>query len=606
MNYLLERNMEMIRNNYRLLKLLVPINEALNVRGIDTDDNLIDNDGYKEFANNQSDDICFVNSNTLGIDIESEVLVVVRVKNHFNFTDNIINAFIEEVQKTQDYLEEKNKNLNTISILWIVPNIQTKIKIKRLSYKELKEGLKKRSKHFKIKNINSMFYIDSDVTEREIKLRNVRRFEMLEKPPLNTNIVFDKKIESNSLKGYVFTANLYEIVEVYNKVGDVLFKENLRLGIQDQMGVNEAIKETLRETPYYFWYRNNGITIIIEAPDPVLNRSSELVLKQAVNKEINFSVINGAQTITTAADFFYGDETARKSKNQLSTSDNSETYDYDDEEILNNAQKAEVLVRVIQIQNKSAKNEVSKISIALNRQKPIKQEDIAFTNDFVRKFNEYTISNDIPIVLCRRGETSYSDKNYSLIEFARARMACAGKPGEARSWATSSLLKINEKDNHFSKNSIFASEWYKKDENDLDTVFKCNYSPIPFAIKLSRIYERCANTLKLNDYPDVESIVKNAKWYFSAFVVFVLNNGDLNYSGFEYDIELIDTKNISELIIDFAKLYKNVLEPYREEKYVEINSNIFKRSDTYEMLKAFSYKESDFYSKLKEIFDFED
>ena len=76
------------------------------------------------------------------------------------------------------------------------------------------------------------------------------------------------------------------------------------------------------------------------------------------------SVINGAQTITTAAEFWY-DDIGSKDENA--------------EEIRERARKqARVLLRIMCVNEdrKDCQAELDQISISLNRQKPIKGEDI--------------------------------------------------------------------------------------------------------------------------------------------------------------------------------------------------------------------------------------
>ena len=83
------------------------------------------------------------------------------------------------------------------------------------------------------------------------------------------------------------------------------------------------------------------------------------------------SVINGAQTITTAADFLYGD--AKRNED-------------DPEGARTRAmEQARVLLRIMCVNEDESdcQGEFDQISISLNRQKPIKGEDIAYTDPLV-------------------------------------------------------------------------------------------------------------------------------------------------------------------------------------------------------------------------------
>lgn len=101
--------------------------------------------------------------------------------------------------------------------------------------------------------------------------------------------------------------SLSELVDIYNKVGDELFASNLRYGIDDKMSLEDSMKDTLFEEPGMFWYYNNGITIVTSSDDIELESAGKVILARQWNDNgLNFSVINGAQTISTASRIFYG------------------------------------------------------------------------------------------------------------------------------------------------------------------------------------------------------------------------------------------------------------------------------------------------------------
>ena len=106
-----------------------------------------------------------------------------------------------------------------------------------------------------------------------------------------------------------------------------------------------------------------------------------------------------------------------------------------------------MLVRVTQIgagpgEEDAIREKANDISVALNRQKPIRIEDIAFTSPAVHKLSEYLRSREGLPRLVRRGEETGGGKELTLIEFVRARMACAGFPGAARSKSANELLRF--------------------------------------------------------------------------------------------------------------------------------------------------------------------
>ncbi|MBQ9369466.1 MAG: AIPR family protein, partial [Clostridia bacterium] len=408
------------------------ISEALYNFGLDSDEEVWKQDPLllRSFVQNR-DPIVVENSETLGITQGEEFMLLIRLNEDGFSRDKIVEIAAKELSK----IKEK-KLLRIINIVWFFRNVKSRIEIASILSNPV-QFKKELSAHkiSGIRRIRSILYLDGEAKTKtkEYKLK-AKRYEMLIHKDNRSHIN-----DNDALRGYVFTANLFDIVELYNEIGDDIFKKNLRLGIKEQMGVDSAIKETLRTAPDHFWFRNGGITILIKKTDLVFDRTNEIVLKRAGESERNFWIINGAQTISAAADFYYGEKGAEDSK------------------------RAKVIVRIIQINEKSTKAESDAdiISIALNRQKPIKDEDIAFNNVVVREWNEYF--NKEGYTLCRRSEFVHSPNAMSLVEFARARKAVAGHPGEARSSASSELLKT--KDAFFQDIDIFVKE-LQKTEHD--------------------------------------------------------------------------------------------------------------------------------------------
>ena len=74
----------------------------------------------------------------------------------------------------------------------------------------------------------------------------------------------------------------------------------LDIKISDELDVEKEIKKTLNENPQEFWFNNNGITMIANKDKFNCDRPSTI---EFLNSNF-FSVINGAQTITTAAKWY--------------------------------------------------------------------------------------------------------------------------------------------------------------------------------------------------------------------------------------------------------------------------------------------------------------
>ena len=536
---------------------------------------------------NTSESLYSTDSLSLGIDA-SELLLLIKV-NSDTVSENLIANIKKEIEaKIKNLASRINDNskkdlFKTINLLFFVSTIQLRLSLKNsFSSKNLTELIKKIRTDTGVKNVkfNPVFYLDKDISTDEIKLPNIRRYEMVTLPPFDVDIEVPKDNKKSTLKGYVFTANLFDLVSLYNTIGDQLFKKNVRLGIDDKLDVDKSIKETLTDKPEAFWFRNNGITILVEEAEMKLDRVGEIVLKEAENNELKFSVINGAQTITAASEYFYS---------------------LSDKERTDKSSVAKVIVKIIHIRDndsESARKEAKNISISLNRQKPIKAEDIAFTNEFVETMNDYLESSQAEYTLVRRGEETSSNRAYSLINFAKARKACSGDPGPARSNATATLLKINTETSHFHDKEIFRPEWYSATETEKKEYYSRFYSPILFAMDMATSCQSIAKKTKLEGAE--ANVMKNGMWYFIAYVVYLLNDGDdSDYSHFTYSFDKISPEALRLLFENFADFYCKKLRATESDTI----SNAFKTSDNYRKLKECRYKGTSFYQSVCDLFD---
>lgn len=536
---------------------------------------------------NTSKSIYITDSLTLKIDAD-ELLLLVKIvpdKVDGNFAQNIKEEIEEKIKEIvmrnpDDSIKEIFKSIN---LLFFVSSIHARLKLKdAFSPKNSMDLIKSVRKTTGIKNfkLNPVFYLDKDISTDEIKLPNIRRYEMVTLPPFNTDFDVPEENKNSTLKGYVFTANLLDLVSLYNDIGDQLFKKNVRLGIDDKLDVDKSIKETLANKPEAFWFRNNGITILVEEAQMKLDRVGEIILKESDKSDLKFSVINGAQTITAASEYYYAlSEKDRAAQSSL----------------------AKVIVKIIHIRDedpKSAEKEAKNISVSLNRQKPIKAEDIAFTNEFIETMNDYLESSKAAYTLVRRGEEfSTNNKAYSLINFAKARKACSGDPGPARSNATATLLKINTENLQFHDQEIFKPEWYSATEAEKKDCYGTFYSPVLFAMDMAKECQSIAKSSKLTGAAG--NVMKNGMWYFIAYVVYLLNDGnDKDYTGFTYSADKISHDALRRLFEDFAEFYCENLNADESDTI----SNAFKTSDNYKVLKECYYKGSSFYQNICRLF----
>ena len=203
---------------------------------------------------NTSETIYITDSLSLGIDA-SELLLLIKI-NSDTVSEKLIANIKKEIEvKIQNLANQINDDskkdlFKTINLLFFVSTIQLRLSLKNsFSSKNLTELMKKIRTGTGVKNVklNSVFYLDKDISTDEIKLPNIRRYEMVTLPPFDVDIEVPKDNKKSTLKGYVLTANLFDLVSLYNTIGDQLFKKNVRLGIDDKLDVDKSIKETLTD-----------------------------------------------------------------------------------------------------------------------------------------------------------------------------------------------------------------------------------------------------------------------------------------------------------------------------------------------------------------------
>ena len=91
---------------------------------------------------------------------------------------------------------------------------------------------------------------------------------------------------------------LEDLVALHTRFGRALYAKNIRTFLGQAKDVNTSIQRTLTEGPEKFLYLNNGVTALCEAVEKKGLRDGKRKLE--VTK---LSVINGAQTIASAASF---------------------------------------------------------------------------------------------------------------------------------------------------------------------------------------------------------------------------------------------------------------------------------------------------------------
>jgi len=118
--------------------------------------------------------------------------------------------------------------------------------------------------------------------------------------PVHTDITLQKhaKVE-NPRTTYYGVARLADLVALHQTHGKALYERNIRYFLgSGKSDVNRAIKTTLHDAPADFFYLNNGVTAVCGLIEPKASKNG--VKKFKVR---GLSIINGAQTVASAAEF---------------------------------------------------------------------------------------------------------------------------------------------------------------------------------------------------------------------------------------------------------------------------------------------------------------
>ena len=136
-------------------------------------------------------------------------------------------------------------------------------------------------------------YYTADDAVRDLRAEN-------EYKPVNAHIHLHKfeKIDTPRSTFYG-VAKVVDLVELHEACGKALYERNIRYYLgSTKSDVNKSIKATLHDSPAEFFYLNNGVTAVCDHVSP---RSTKLGVKKL--DVLGLSIINGAQTVASAAEF---------------------------------------------------------------------------------------------------------------------------------------------------------------------------------------------------------------------------------------------------------------------------------------------------------------
>lgn len=467
----------------------------------------------------------------------------------FNYENSDRDSWILELDK---YVKSKfQKIAKDIHLIGMVSSVSERNKLSnalRLNKTMLCKTINCSASH-----VNTDVFFMPEVTNKPIEI-SVTRMNSLIFPEPNINLnVMGKKDDgkADETYGYVFVVPLVDLVNIYSQVGDELFSSNLRYSIADKMSLEVSMKKTLLEEPNMFWFYNNGITIVTEQDSIGLENAGKIILSEGWNSsKLGFSIINGAQTISTVSRIF-DDETEDEGK------------------ILEAKKNAKVLLRIIIAKKKVTRKN---ITIALNRQKPVTPEDIAFQTNFVSEFNEYMDGREKDekdyLHIIKRGESLYDDNTIELSVFARLVHACLMDPTGARNSSHADLY-YKDKDCEKLNPEYFKTVFEESgNQSEKDLAFEKYYQEIMWAYKVYKLFN--AELKKIKDKRE-KTILANNRWSFVAYILksiyaFTGKASEVDYKDF------VELEKITDKIKDYMNAFVITIDTAYGNAYTPDNS----------------------------------
>ena len=104
--------------------------------------------------------------------------------------------------------------------------------------------------------------------------------------------VFNRYDSKTDIESWVFSMTDLAVAGLFERAGSRLFARNVR-GFLGSTEINRGMEATLAKEPEYFWYYNNGVTIVCDEAKQESSRGRNIL------RVTNPQVINGQQTTRT-------------------------------------------------------------------------------------------------------------------------------------------------------------------------------------------------------------------------------------------------------------------------------------------------------------------
>ena len=361
-----------------------------------------------------------------------------------------------------------------------------------------------------------------------------------------------KRVERKNVKAKVYNTSLIGLINLYTKLGDALFSQNIRYGkknpglygafmeyitrelIQvgaiDESIIDDSMKvkmSTIESDADLFWLKHNGVTILSKN---FIDRNNSVVLNL-----IDTSVVNGAQTVFNL---------------YIARNEIAKTYGKSEEELVSKLKEKidnileNIMIKtiVISIDDDAMAREITK---GLNSQSTITTYDIINNTSDIEEINN-KLSPDIHVM--KYGEKGKNAKiSLSVMDFLKWSSNINGKPGYSKNY------NYNNAKDDIAKIKLIYLEETKK----YDFIKKIKNHEKIYSFWDSKRKEILEKLKEEYDEEMLNNICKYAKNYFASYCI--------NFEKSNYEESLKEFVDIISNIKNKSKEYKVQLDDFKKD-----------------------------------------
>ncbi|AKX34246.1 hypothetical protein SLITO_v1c06120 [Spiroplasma litorale] len=451
-----------------------------------------------------------------------------------------------------------------------------------ISDNEIKDLYKKLSIYSDIDNYGDFNFYDRKKLNNKLEGEEdenltdgnlVYNFTFVNQNNAETKLTNTFSYETKNEKILLCTLEATSLVNCYQKFENRIFDRNIRYSISGDAAsksVDQSIKMTVNEEPEKFIIYNNGITIVAE-------NIGDLDINNNLVKLTNFSIVNGAQTVTNLAKF------------------------YKSNELKDNINKVKVIAKIVQSKNNDYNLLVEKITKSSNNQKPVKPRDFRSNSIEMRSLRDFFEKNGF-VLNVKRGESNYKViKNIS--ENLNIKKPLVLENDVLAQYVLSTIFlkpyEANQK-----KSKIFSDELYNKIFKNDKLKEEYYLNVFKFYTDASKLIKKINNYINFGDIPIVQTLIKSIEnWLISTLWLIYNYKDEFAYlTSIDSADEILNNKLIynESIFLSYKGFDETGLTDFVKASYDEIyelyTKNLDKSNKPYSA-SAFSFKK-DLYSRF--------